>query len=429
MKVFETTEEAEQGWTDIILSTWRDNSAFMAACTPSRLNFEGDPSMLNPRSGAYGGGYGDFFGYQDLLAEWRAKGDFEGFALEMEDRPRRKDVVVSVAVVTGGAVGIGAAIAEELGRAGVFVVTVDPGVKVDGTPGEGGAEATTAQRIVEAGGQARASNISVTDEDAVRGLFAELVDEFGALDAVVNVAGISRATGFAHGDEDDWRAVLSVHVDGYLNVLRAALPLMAAGRPRPHPGRHLGIGLAGRRRRCLQLRQAGGRRAHVADRTGDAAGRDRERAVAHRGDPHGARRAVVARARPRATRRPAACRSGLASVPPPEHLGPIGAYLAGETFSSWARGQIVFSNGAEAAWVVPPRLLEVARTGDVGSLLAVLEPLGGEGAGAGRGRAGQQRRWQPATGHRVRRRRTGRRSIAGATCESSSATSPSTPRS
>jgi cation diffusion facilitator CzcD-associated flavoprotein CzcO len=82
VKVFETTEEAEQAWTDIILSTWRDNSAFMAACTPSRLNFEGDPTMLNPRSGAYGGGYGDFFGYQDLLAEWRAKGDFEGFALE-----------------------------------------------------------------------------------------------------------------------------------------------------------------------------------------------------------------------------------------------------------------------------------------------------------------------------------------------------------
>jgi cation diffusion facilitator CzcD-associated flavoprotein CzcO len=84
VKVFETTDEAEQGWTDIILSTWRDNSAFMAACTPSRLNFEGNPAMLNPRSGAYGGGYGDFFGYQDLLTEWRAKGDFEGFDLEME---------------------------------------------------------------------------------------------------------------------------------------------------------------------------------------------------------------------------------------------------------------------------------------------------------------------------------------------------------
>src|SRR4029077_10527015 len=117
-------------------------------------------------------------------------------------RPQRdllpwKGRLVSVTVVTGGAVGIGAAIAEELGRAGVYVVTVDPGVKVDGTPGEGGAEASTAQRIVDAGGQARASNISVTDEDAVRTLFTDLADEFGALDAVVNVAGISRPSGFA----------------------------------------------------------------------------------------------------------------------------------------------------------------------------------------------------------------------------------------
>jgi hypothetical protein len=79
--VFDVTEEAEQAWTDTILSTWRDNSAFMAACTPSRLNFEGNPSMLNPRSGAYGGGYGDFFGFQDLLVNWRASGEFPGWEL------------------------------------------------------------------------------------------------------------------------------------------------------------------------------------------------------------------------------------------------------------------------------------------------------------------------------------------------------------
>ena len=83
VKVFDVTAEAEQAWTDIILSTWRDNSAFMAACTPSRLNFEGNPSMLNPRSGAYGGGYGDFFGFRDLLTEWRASGEFPGWELEM----------------------------------------------------------------------------------------------------------------------------------------------------------------------------------------------------------------------------------------------------------------------------------------------------------------------------------------------------------
>lgn len=143
-----------------------------------------------------------------------------------------------VAVVTGGALGIGAEIAEELGRRDVYVVTRDSGVAVDGTPQESdGGEPSTAQRIVEAGGRARAASISVTDEEAVRTLFAALVEEFGALDAVVNVAGISHATGFANGTEDDWRAVLSVHLGGYLAVLRAALPIMAAaGR-----GRMLGV--------------------------------------------------------------------------------------------------------------------------------------------------------------------------------------------
>ena len=136
-----------------------------------------------------------------------------------------------VVVVTGGAAGIGAAIAEELGGTGAYVVTLDPVVSVDGSSQAAGEGPNTAQKIVDAGGAARVSNTSVTDRGAVEQLFAQLVKEFGALDAVVNVAGISRPTDFASGIEEDWAAVLAVHLDGYLNVLAAALPLMeAAGR-------------------------------------------------------------------------------------------------------------------------------------------------------------------------------------------------------
>ena len=94
--------------------------------------------MLNPRSGAYGGGYGDVFGYQDLLAEWRASGDVRRVGARRGGRRVMSGSTSKprVTVVTGGAVGIGAAIAEELGRQGVFVVTVDPGVAVDGTTRE-----------------------------------------------------------------------------------------------------------------------------------------------------------------------------------------------------------------------------------------------------------------------------------------------------
>src|SRR5450755_1365883 len=106
-----------------------------------------------------------------------------------------------VAVVTGGAAGIGAAIAQELGRNGVFVVTMDPLVTVDGAGTIDAPEQSTADKIVEAGGAARASNTSVTDQEAVQSLFSGLVEEFGSLDAVVNVAGITRMTDFSSGSE------------------------------------------------------------------------------------------------------------------------------------------------------------------------------------------------------------------------------------
>ncbi|MGI8622482.1 MAG: SDR family NAD(P)-dependent oxidoreductase, partial [Solirubrobacteraceae bacterium] len=132
-----------------------------------------------------------------------------------------------VVVVTGGGGGIGAAIADELGRAGAFVVTMDPLVSLDGSEQLPAPEQTTAERIVAAGGAALASTVSVTDGEGVRALFAELVDQHGRLDAVVNVAGITRPTSFATGAEDDWLAVLAVHLDGYRNILGAALPIMA----------------------------------------------------------------------------------------------------------------------------------------------------------------------------------------------------------
>ncbi len=284
-----------------------------------------------------------------------------------------------VVVVTGGAVGIGAAIAEELGRNGVFVVTVDPGVAVDGTPQSEGEELTTAQRIVDAGGRARASNISVTDGAAVHGLFAGLVEEFGTLDAVVNVAGITRPTGLANGTEDDWQALLSVHLDGYLNVLRAALPIMtAAGH-----GRILGVTSGSGWRPADAGAYSCAKRA-VAALTWRLGQEVPDGVTVNALSPIAATRMVLGALSRQAGAGNASGRDSatggvslaLSAVPPPEHLGPIGAYLASDQFSSWSRGQIMFSNGAEVAWVVPPRLLEVVRTDDVKSLPHLLDALG-----------------------------------------------------
>ena len=156
----------------------------------------------------------------------------------MTDLGRRRPA----AVVTGGGGGIGTEVALELARQGVAVVAMDPGVGLQGEPLNEPTAAQTAKRIEAEGGVARASTASVTDRDAVRSLFAGVVGEFGSLDIVVNTAGILRFASFLDAAEDDWRAVLDVHLNGYLNVLSEALPVMAAagvtaGRgPGDHPG-------------------------------------------------------------------------------------------------------------------------------------------------------------------------------------------------
>jgi cation diffusion facilitator CzcD-associated flavoprotein CzcO len=74
IKVFDVSSEAETEWKEIILSSYVDGSAIMGACTPSRINNEGNVSAVSPLSGSYGGGIGDFFGFRKILVEWRDHG-------------------------------------------------------------------------------------------------------------------------------------------------------------------------------------------------------------------------------------------------------------------------------------------------------------------------------------------------------------------
>ena len=78
---FEVTEAAEAAWTEKIVSSFVDGSSVMAACTPSRINNEGHPELLNPRNGNFGRGFGDFFAYREMLEAWLEAGDFDGLEL------------------------------------------------------------------------------------------------------------------------------------------------------------------------------------------------------------------------------------------------------------------------------------------------------------------------------------------------------------
>jgi NAD(P)-dependent dehydrogenase (short-subunit alcohol dehydrogenase family) len=280
-----------------------------------------------------------------------------------------------VVVVTGGGAGIGAAIAEELGRRGDFVVTVDPLVTLDGTEALPPPEETTAGRIVAAGGAAEASTASVTDGPAVRELFERLVAEHGRLDAVINVAGITRPTSFATGTEEDWSGVLTVHLDGYLNILGAALPLMAAaGR-----GRILGVTSGSGWRPADAGAYAAAKRA-VAALTWTLGPLAPAGVTVNAISPIAVTRMVIEaarRARERAAtgeRGPTSGGMSFGKMPEPHEIGPLAAHMVGDEVS-WCRGRVVFAGGSEVALVEPPRLLEVVRTTGLSSLAGVLDAV------------------------------------------------------
>ena len=276
-----------------------------------------------------------------------------------------------VAVVTGGGGGIGGAIAEDLGRAGWFVVTVDPLVTLDGTEQLADVEETTADRIVAAGGSARASSASVTDGEALRALFAELADEHGGLDAVVNVAGITRQSYVARGTEEDWLALLDVHLSGYLNVLEAALPLMAAA----GHGRILGI-TSGSGWRAADAGGYSAAKRVVAALTWQL-GRIAPPGVTVNAISPIANTRMVQAAFERAQKAGHTGGGGgltLDSMPGPEDIGPLGAHVVGDGFG-WCSGQILFAGGPEVAVVDQPRLVEAVRTHDTASLAAVLDAV------------------------------------------------------
>jgi cation diffusion facilitator CzcD-associated flavoprotein CzcO len=79
--VFDVSAEAEADWIRQIVETYVDPSAVMSACTPSRINNEGDPGGIKARDTNFGRGFGDYFAYRDLLEGWLDSGELDGLDL------------------------------------------------------------------------------------------------------------------------------------------------------------------------------------------------------------------------------------------------------------------------------------------------------------------------------------------------------------
>ncbi|MCB1512970.1 MAG: SDR family NAD(P)-dependent oxidoreductase [Hyphomicrobiaceae bacterium] len=127
-----------------------------------------------------------------------------------------------VALVTGSGRGVGREIALLMARCGAKVVVNDLGGSTEGV----GADATPAQEVVDLikseGGEAIANYDSVADAKAAEAMVQQAVDTFGRIDVVVNVAGILRDVIFHKMTDDDWDAVIKVHLYGTFNVSRSA---------------------------------------------------------------------------------------------------------------------------------------------------------------------------------------------------------------
>jgi len=126
-----------------------------------------------------------------------------------------------VVIVTGAGRGLGRAHALEFARQGAKVVVNDLGVALDGSSAESPA-AGVVEEIRAAGGEALADGADVADWAQVQQLLRRTLDTFGGLDVVVNNAGFVRDRMFVSCSEEEWDAVLRVHLKGHFCLSRLA---------------------------------------------------------------------------------------------------------------------------------------------------------------------------------------------------------------
>lgn len=127
-----------------------------------------------------------------------------------------------VVIVTGAGRGLGRAHALAFAAEGARVVVNDLGVGLDGVPAPGSPAAQVADEIRARGGSAVAHGGDIATTEGAASLIACAVDTYGRLDTLVNNAGFLRDRMLVNLDEDDWDAVMRVHLKGHFLPLRHA---------------------------------------------------------------------------------------------------------------------------------------------------------------------------------------------------------------
>jgi len=127
-----------------------------------------------------------------------------------------------VAVVTGAGRGIGRGIALELAKEGAKVVVNDAGVETDGRGGSEDPAALVCKEIEQFGGEGAPNYDDVSNFEAARNIVQTAIDSFGTIDILVNNAGILRDRSLLKMEEEEFDAVIAVHLKGTFNCTRHA---------------------------------------------------------------------------------------------------------------------------------------------------------------------------------------------------------------
>ena len=242
-----------------------------------------------------------------------------------------------VAIVTGAARGIGAAIAARLAAEGALVVIVDRDPSAE--------DAAAALR--ESGGRAEAVVADVTDAAAVDELVADVAARHGRLDVLVNNAGVTRDNLIFKLDEADWDTVLDVNLKSAFLCSRAAQRAMVEAKSRRdrQPLQPLGA----RQPRPGQLQRRQGRDQGPDLDHGDRARpvrhqRQRRRPRLHRHRDDRRHRRAGSASTPPSTSEKAAAATPLRRVGTPEDVASVVAFLASDD-AAYVSGQTIEING------------------------------------------------------------------------------------
>ena len=136
------------------------------------------------------------------------------------------DFTGRVAIITGAGSGLGKCYALEFARRGAKVVVNDLGGTRDGVGSSDAAANKVAQEINSLGGKAVPNHDNVATVEGGRGIVQTAIDAFGKVDILVNNAGILRDGTFNKMEEDNWDAVVGVHLKGAYCVTRPAFSNM-----------------------------------------------------------------------------------------------------------------------------------------------------------------------------------------------------------